>query len=117
MLRSRRQSEQGFTQSVARVEPARPWLRTGEAEFRLPGIFRMGDLPAARGDALRVKSSTCNDLSGDRQARHANAVWFQIGLEHRCRRAQRRFAQRNGRERRDRMVGNVVGWVLRVLAG
>jgi hypothetical protein len=65
----------------------------------------MDDLPVALGDALRVKGCTCNDLPSDREGRHADAVWFQIGPEHRRGRPEGRFAERDGRQGRDRMIG------------
>jgi hypothetical protein len=41
----------------------------------------MDDLPVPLGDAIRVKGCACNDLPGDRESRHADAVWFQVGPE------------------------------------
>lgn len=50
-------------------------LRAGEAEFRLPGIVHLDDLPVALGDTRWIKGSACDDLSSDREGCDSNAVW------------------------------------------
>jgi len=58
-------------------------LLAGEAEFRLPGIVRLDDLPVALSDTRWIKGSACHDLSSDREGCDPNTSWAQIGGEHR----------------------------------
>jgi hypothetical protein len=63
------------------------------------------NLPVAFGDALRVKRSTCDYLPCDRQRGHTDTVRFQVSAEHGRGRPERRLAEGNGRQGRDRVVG------------
>jgi hypothetical protein len=55
------------------------WLRrhplfAGKTKFSLPGLVGMNDLPITLRDVLGVESGTSNDLPGDRQRGHPNAI-------------------------------------------
>ncbi len=65
----------------------------------------MDDIPVALSNTLRVKGSTGNDPSGDRERRHSYAVRFQVGPEHRRGRPECGLAERDRREGWDRMIG------------
>src|SRR3954469_4414906 len=65
----------------------------------------MDDLPVALGDALRVKGRSGRNPPGDRKGRDADTVWPQICPEYRRRRPEGRFAEGDGRQGRDWMIG------------
>jgi hypothetical protein len=50
-------------------------LLAGEAEFHLPRIVHLDDLPVALGDTRWIKGSACHDLSSDREGCDSNAIW------------------------------------------
>src|SRR6202790_2750788 len=77
-------------------------LLAGEAKLCLPGTVRMDDFPVAFRDVLGIEGGARNDLPGDRQCRHPDAVRLQIGSQHGGGGSERRFAEGNGREGWDR---------------
>ena len=90
-----------------RTPPAsvRRRLLAGKPEFCLPWTVHVDNLPVAFGDALRVKGSTRGYLPCDGQCGHPDAVRCQVSAEH-CRgRPEGRLAEGNGRQGRDRVVG------------
>jgi hypothetical protein len=53
-------------------------LLAGKAKLRLPRAVSSDDVPVALSNTLRVEGRTGNDLSGDRECRHAYAVRFHV---------------------------------------
>ena len=64
----------------------------------------MDDLPIALCDVLGIEGGARNDLPGDRQCRHPDAIRLQIGSEHGGGGSERGFAEGNGGEGWDRMI-------------
>src|ERR1700733_14523852 len=90
--------EKGQTPTCLRakqpIEPsATRALLAGEAELRLPGTVGVDDLPIAPCDVLGIKGGARNDLSGDRQCRHTDAIRLQVGSEHGGGRSERCFPE------------------------
>ena len=54
-------------------------LFAGRAKLRLPGTVGMDDLPIAFCDVLGIEGGAGNDLAGNRQCRHPDAIRLQIG--------------------------------------
>ncbi len=65
----------------------------------------MDDLPIELGDTRWVKGGAGNDLPGDREGRHADAIRLQIGSEHRRGRPEGCLAKGDSRESWDGMIG------------
>ena len=79
-------------------------LLAGKAKLGLPGTVGMDDFPIAFCDVLGIEGGARNDLPGDRQCRHADAIRLQIGSEHGGGGSERCFAEGNGRQGGDGMI-------------
>ena len=79
-------------------------LLPGKAKLCLPRPVGLDDLPIALCDVFWIEGRARDDLPGDRQRRHSNAIWFQVGSEHGGRRTECCLAQGNGRQRRDWVI-------------